>query len=348
MYVLVVMKFHCTHCGQSIDAPDELMGAEANCPTCEGEITVPTSVIERELPKQPEEEQNTLRQQAELASKSAPEKPVKKLPDWAMNQKVIITGIGAGLIVAILCFLLISHRVDKTNEETVSEKAPAKEAVEKEVTGEVFMLNADKTSRRLAGIKVQIFDRKILEAIIAEVRKVSPKAPAAIDDVIKSVQNQLNVASRIHKEEMDRMTKSADVLLTASYNEMNAKLSLRYYNNAKENWPPANLFFEAFNSPQYETYTNADGRFSFMLPEGDWVIVVDVTWNESTDKEVGGHTYWTIPVNNQTNISLGPHNHLLSDPNSSVLKVGMGFFESNYAAILQKQLEERRSTWKYK
>jgi len=34
-------KFHCIHCGQRIDAPVELAGTDANCPTCGGAITVP-------------------------------------------------------------------------------------------------------------------------------------------------------------------------------------------------------------------------------------------------------------------------------------------------------------------
>lgn len=34
-------KFHCIHCGQHIDAPDEMEGTKASCPTCGGEITVP-------------------------------------------------------------------------------------------------------------------------------------------------------------------------------------------------------------------------------------------------------------------------------------------------------------------
>lgn len=34
-------KFHCTHCGQHIDAPEETAGTPANCPSCGGEILVP-------------------------------------------------------------------------------------------------------------------------------------------------------------------------------------------------------------------------------------------------------------------------------------------------------------------
>ena len=34
-------KFYCTHCGQHIDAPDELAGSHLACPTCGGEIDVP-------------------------------------------------------------------------------------------------------------------------------------------------------------------------------------------------------------------------------------------------------------------------------------------------------------------
>ena len=34
-------KFNCQHCGQSISAPDESVGTQATCPTCEGEINIP-------------------------------------------------------------------------------------------------------------------------------------------------------------------------------------------------------------------------------------------------------------------------------------------------------------------
>lgn len=34
-------KFHCIHCGQHIDAPDEMAGSQSACPTCGGEIEVP-------------------------------------------------------------------------------------------------------------------------------------------------------------------------------------------------------------------------------------------------------------------------------------------------------------------
>ena len=34
-------KFHCVHCLQKIDAPDELAGSSADCPTCGGAIKVP-------------------------------------------------------------------------------------------------------------------------------------------------------------------------------------------------------------------------------------------------------------------------------------------------------------------
>jgi hypothetical protein len=34
-------KFHCIHCGQHIDAPNEMEGTKASCPTCGGDIEVP-------------------------------------------------------------------------------------------------------------------------------------------------------------------------------------------------------------------------------------------------------------------------------------------------------------------
>ena len=50
-------KFYCTHCGQHIDAPDELAGSHAACPTCGGEIDVPAlgeqKQVAPEVPHQP-------------------------------------------------------------------------------------------------------------------------------------------------------------------------------------------------------------------------------------------------------------------------------------------------------
>jgi hypothetical protein len=34
-------KFYCLHCGQHIDAPDQLAGSHSMCPTCDGEIAIP-------------------------------------------------------------------------------------------------------------------------------------------------------------------------------------------------------------------------------------------------------------------------------------------------------------------
>lgn len=34
-------KFHCIHCGQRIDAPDQLSGTNSSCPSCGGAIVVP-------------------------------------------------------------------------------------------------------------------------------------------------------------------------------------------------------------------------------------------------------------------------------------------------------------------
>jgi len=58
-------KFNCPHCSQSIDAPDDLAGAEADCPACEKPITVPD--IASTKPKE---------------TKPPKTKPKKKLPAW--------------------------------------------------------------------------------------------------------------------------------------------------------------------------------------------------------------------------------------------------------------------------
>ncbi len=42
-------KFYCSHCGQHIDAGDELAGTSAACPACGGKIIVPQIIAERKV-----------------------------------------------------------------------------------------------------------------------------------------------------------------------------------------------------------------------------------------------------------------------------------------------------------
>ena len=67
------MKFHCEHCEQRIDAPDELAGTDADCPACGEAITVPISGSKKQLPVLPEEAQRKLIQQEQLAVDMAKE-----------------------------------------------------------------------------------------------------------------------------------------------------------------------------------------------------------------------------------------------------------------------------------
>ena len=39
------IKFDCEHCGQTLEAPDEMAGETLACPSCEGEIIVPRPVL---------------------------------------------------------------------------------------------------------------------------------------------------------------------------------------------------------------------------------------------------------------------------------------------------------------
>ena len=63
-------KFECPHCSQSIDAPDELTGTDANCPTCGGAITVPEIYV---APK-------------DLSEVEASGAPKKKLPPLSEDE----------------------------------------------------------------------------------------------------------------------------------------------------------------------------------------------------------------------------------------------------------------------
>ena len=66
-------KFECPHCSQSIDAPDDLAGADAECPACNAAITVPISGSKRKLPALSDVEQHNIEQQQKLASEMAKE-----------------------------------------------------------------------------------------------------------------------------------------------------------------------------------------------------------------------------------------------------------------------------------
>ena len=74
-------KFNCPHCTQSIDAPEELAGTEAECPTCGGAITVPKQVLTEErnsppplppkkkkLPPLSEQQKTNLKEQQAMAA----------------------------------------------------------------------------------------------------------------------------------------------------------------------------------------------------------------------------------------------------------------------------------------
>ena len=58
-------KFNCPHCTQSIDAPDDLAGANADCPACGKAISVPdianAKIEDPEIPAPPPKnnEENT-------------------------------------------------------------------------------------------------------------------------------------------------------------------------------------------------------------------------------------------------------------------------------------------------
>lgn len=46
---LAMPKFYCNHCGQRIDAGDELAGTSAACPACGGKIIVPQIIAHRKV-----------------------------------------------------------------------------------------------------------------------------------------------------------------------------------------------------------------------------------------------------------------------------------------------------------
>lgn len=96
VYVLNMAKFECPHCSQRIDAPDELVGADADCPACGKAITVPQAGVNIELPPPPKYEQSAIKPQGKeaLGVTKEPEpsggkpkgKPKGLIPSWVKGK----------------------------------------------------------------------------------------------------------------------------------------------------------------------------------------------------------------------------------------------------------------------
>lgn len=76
-------KFYCSHCGQHIDAPDELAGTNAICPSCEGRIEVPllpltdNSIKEISSQKPPLKYKTSVREKKHIKSSIWESQPMK-------------------------------------------------------------------------------------------------------------------------------------------------------------------------------------------------------------------------------------------------------------------------------
>lgn len=131
-------KFHCIHCGQRIDAPDQLAGTNASCPTCGGEIVVPdlpdqprTSIEHRHTsetttpaknpatsasvaPSRAEAEQDTLGENLDVALHKSEEskKSISKHKSDASD-----TTLGCGCLVIILAFVVYAIVESCSNDD---------------------------------------------------------------------------------------------------------------------------------------------------------------------------------------------------------------------------------------
>jgi len=108
-------KFHCIHCGQRIDASDELAGTHSSCPTCGGEIHIPVCTItdtsttvyhHQDSPSTPpplpaSDDRATVRpNQLALIGKSRPKASGIRN---SLGEKILIFS-GGSTLVASLCF----------------------------------------------------------------------------------------------------------------------------------------------------------------------------------------------------------------------------------------------------
>ncbi len=87
-------KFHCTHCEQHIDAPEEMAGTHANCPTCGEEIQIPGAASI--LPLTSASDKNGIESPAKLAEsgKGLPTKPSRRKSRWWRYFKYSLISFG--------------------------------------------------------------------------------------------------------------------------------------------------------------------------------------------------------------------------------------------------------------
>ena len=107
-------KFHCIHCDQHIDAPDEMAGSQSACPTCGGEIDVPRIPGTQPLPP------------PQLPS-APPRRTKSKGGQAAKTTGTIGTLVGTGLflLVAIVIGRSCGSIVGRNAAQRQLEKTPA-------------------------------------------------------------------------------------------------------------------------------------------------------------------------------------------------------------------------------
>ena len=107
-------KFHCIHCGQHIDAPDEMAGSQSACPTCGGEIEVPGIPKTQPLPPPP-----------------TPRRTTPKRAQAAKTTSKIgsLVGTGLFLLVAIVIGRSCGSIVGRNAAERQLEKTPVVDGV---------------------------------------------------------------------------------------------------------------------------------------------------------------------------------------------------------------------------
>lgn len=199
----------------------------------------------------------------------------------------------------LICLLTLSAGCKKANQE---------------VKGEMFISTEGGDTKRVSGALIGFYQRQQLEQSITQSSKTAMADIPPYDAEIKRLTRAIDDLS----QEISNETGGTTALYEAQGNLMAATRGLKTtWENLRDAWPHASYYFGLFPKPEFETRTDADGKFSIELPPGDWIMVAE------SKRKVGASEewyYWTYPVKSPAGNILSNHNLVTSDDQDSILK----------------------------
>lgn len=185
-----------------------------------------------------------------------------------------------------------------------------------EIKGEVFISTEGGDIKRISGAPIRFYQREQLEKNIADSAK---NAAAAMPSYDKAIAKQKRKLAE-EESELAGVTDARVMQATMSYIS-SIKALKEVWEHLRDAWPHAYYFVNLFPAPEFETRTDADGKFAITLPRGDWIMVAESSRRVGDSEE---WYFWTYPVKGESGNILSNHNLVTSSDPDSVLQAKIG------------------------